>query len=755
VLSTTTYSCPPVSYGGEVFFYDLAEALAQLNHEVHLFGAPGSKCPTNGFLHYIRGTYGSISLAAEHEVYEVYKDELLKSDFIIDCSHNHLIAEQIYWFDHEHARKLFNVLNGVVTVWPRCRPWNMIVGSNKWKELIVSAISQFKGTPWENSNFDIPLPKRFEETEVHIIPWACLTPETLIFTPSGSYPIKDIVEGDANEVIGFNGSPVITRITAKQKRLISEEILQIDTEMGRTLRVTGEHPVLVKKNEGVEWVVAKRIKEGDVIYTLNEQGFLHDEPTSMEQRRRGDSLKTLSNRHSISQHIPSIVKDTNSHTEKGTQIEVEEEGAVWSKNMEGMDKGTRGDFSKTLDDSIPISDYVGTRSLQLERNQEQGNKVGVKRQICSLRQAFSIKFNELGSCIYSWYNRWRGKRFTNHGTEVKTSHIPIDKHFQHEYSSYGMVGIENSFLAFIKPTYKQRQIWKERSIHRTSGRLSSSSASPSRVSLSHSEEASSRITSPLFPASNEKSTWSLHRRRTADSSGYQGVKFEKISHIRRIFYQGLVYNLETDTHNYIANQIIVHNCDTSFYTPSEHAKQDFFLWVGRPTPYKGLGKAIELVMRADVPFKVLASREILEHQYYGVRFSEMIEKANSKGAKIEMLEEAKQPFGSVFKRELYRNAKALIFPSESNEPFGLVLIEAIACGCPCIVSNLGALPEKIENGVNGFVCKNDEEYLQAIKNIDSISPEACRKVAVEKFDRSVAAQNYLNLYEKLKDKEVA
>jgi len=346
----------------------LAEALAQLGHEVHLFAAPGSKCPTDGFLHYIRGTYGNISLAAEHEVYEVYKEELLKSDFILDCSHNHLIAEEIYWFHREHAKKVFNVLNGVVTVWPRCRPWNMIVGSNKWKELVVNAVSQFKGTPWENSDFDIPLPKRFEESEVHMIPWAC---------------------------------------------------------------------------------------------------------------------------------------------------------------------------------------------------------------------------------------------------------------------------------------------------------------------------------------------------------------------------------------------------DTSFYTPGkDYPKGDYFLWVGRPTPYKGLGKAIELVMKADVPFKVLASREILEHQYFGVKFSEIIEKANDRGARIEMLQHPKQPFENIFKRELFRHAKALIFPSESHEPFGLVLIEAMACGCPAIVSNLGALPEIIENGVNGFVCKNDEEYLEAIKNIDSISPETCRKIAVEKFDGKVAAQNYLNLYDKLKDKEV-
>lgn len=374
MISTTDYSTPPISYGGEVFFWDLAEALAQLDHEVHLFAAPGSKCPTNGFLHYIRGTYNSIiPLAAEHEVYEIYKDDLLKSDFIIDCSHDHLVAEQIYWYHREHAKKLFNVLNGVVTMWPRCRPWNMIVGSNKWKELVLNAISQFKGTPWEGTQFDAPLPKRFEESEVHIIPWAC---------------------------------------------------------------------------------------------------------------------------------------------------------------------------------------------------------------------------------------------------------------------------------------------------------------------------------------------------------------------------------------------------DTSFYTPGcprgQSSEEDYLLWVGRPTPYKGLAKAIELAVKADMPFKVLIRKHaILEHERYGATYSEIIQKANEKGAKIEVIEEAKEPHGNMLKRELYRNAKALIFPDECHEPFGLVLIEAMACGCPCIVSNLGALPEIIENGVNGFVCANDEEYLDAIKSVGLISSETCREVAVKKFDRLVAAQNYLSLCEKLKNREVA
>jgi glycosyltransferase involved in cell wall biosynthesis len=175
-LSTSTYACPPISYGGEVFFYDLSCGLSKLGHSVTLYAAPGSKPPEpNGSLKYIRGSYGAIAPPFEYEVYKMYKEEILSSDLIIDCAHAHTIAEQVAWFHREHKSNVLIVQNGVVTHTPRCAPWNIVVGSSMWKKLVVQGISQFKDTPWEKSDFDFAMSKCFPEEEVHIIPWATNT----------------------------------------------------------------------------------------------------------------------------------------------------------------------------------------------------------------------------------------------------------------------------------------------------------------------------------------------------------------------------------------------------------------------------------------------------------------------------------------------------------------------------------------------------------------------------------------------------
>ncbi|MCL6578420.1 MAG: glycosyltransferase [Candidatus Bathyarchaeota archaeon] len=368
VLSTSTYACPPISYGGEIFFYDLSCGLAKLGHSVTLYAAPGSKPPEpSGSLKYMRGSYGNIAPSFEYEVYKMYKEEILRSDFIIDCAHSHAVAEQIAWFHREHKCKVFIVQNGVVTHTPRCDPWNIIVGSSIWKRLIVQGISQFKDTPWENSGLDSFMLKRFPEEEVHVIPWA-----------------------------------------------------------------------------------------------------------------------------------------------------------------------------------------------------------------------------------------------TN----------------------------------------------------------------------------------------------------------------------------------------------------TEFYCPDPDApyeKEDYLLFCGRPTPYKGLHTAIKLAEETKIPLKIFSSIAQIEHQFWRSYYIEMIDKAKAKGAKIELVEE-RIPFGYEQKRDLYRKAKALIFPYEHNEAFGLTIIESLACGTPVITSNLGAAPEIVKDGETGFLCKTLEAYEEAVNHVEALNPEACRKDAVERFNRTRIAQMYLDLVKKLQSK---
>lgn len=90
-------------------------------------------------------------------------------------------------------------------------------------------------------------------------------------------------------------------------------------------------------------------------------------------------------------------------------------------------------------------------------------------------------------------------------------------------------------------------------------------------------------------------------------------------------------------------------------------------------------------------------------------------------------------------------AKALLFPIEWDEPFGMVMIEAMACGTPVIGFKRGSVPEVIADGKNGFIAKTKEDMINAIQKITDVNRSTCRAVAYSKFDVSIIAKDYLNL----------
>ena len=171
VISTTTYCTPPKKYGGEMYFWLLAKGLAELGHEVYLYATPGSKRPPNGHLRLIPSSYGYTVLAHEFRVWKWYRDELLKMDFIIDCSHNHIPAERIRFFHRDKMNRIVNVLNGLVSHVPRPIPYNLVVGTEKWKRLLIEGKSQFYGTEYEEmyGKYITPVPPK---AIVAVIPWA-------------------------------------------------------------------------------------------------------------------------------------------------------------------------------------------------------------------------------------------------------------------------------------------------------------------------------------------------------------------------------------------------------------------------------------------------------------------------------------------------------------------------------------------------------------------------------------------------------
>ena len=101
------------------------------------------------------------------------------------------------------------------------------------------------------------------------------------------------------------------------------------------------------------------------------------------------------------------------------------------------------------------------------------------------------------------------------------------------------------------------------------------------------------------------------------------------------------------------------------------------------------------------------------------------------------------------KVELLKNAKALIFPIDRREPFGLVMIEAMACGTPVIGFRKGSVPEIIEHGKTGFVADTPEEMIKAIERLPEINRKTCRKTVEEKFSLKQMVDKYEKIYEEL------
>ena len=115
------------------------------------------------------------------------------------------------------------------------------------------------------------------------------------------------------------------------------------------------------------------------------------------------------------------------------------------------------------------------------------------------------------------------------------------------------------------------------------------------------------------------------------------------------------------------------------------------------------------------------------------------------GKKIKFIGEV----GPKEKNKLLGGAKAVLFPSIWEEPFGLVMTEAMACGTPVIGFNKGSVSEVIKDGKTGFIVKDDKKMIQAIKNIDKIDRAECRKSVEDNFTVEKMVEGYEKVYEKV------
>ncbi|HXF58147.1 MAG TPA: glycosyltransferase family 4 protein [Actinomycetota bacterium] len=213
-------------------------------------------------------------------------------------------------------------------------------------------------------------------------------------------------------------------------------------------------------------------------------------------------------------------------------------------------------------------------------------------------------------------------------------------------------------------------------------------------------------------------------REAGDRVWYVAISHSQRSHMPDLHYGGVVYN----------------GVDVDAY-PFRAEKEGFVLFLGRAAPEKGVLRAVLAAREAGVPL-VLA-----------VKVADRVEEEHWARDVVPNLPEGTQVLGEVSleeKLDLLSRARAVLFPIDWDEPFGLVMAEAMACGTPVIATPRGAAPEVVADGVTGFLVSVEDyprEAARAIERLGEIDPSGCRARVKELFSKEAMVAGYERVYE--------
>jgi Glycosyltransferase len=192
---------------------------------------------------------------------------------------------------------------------------------------------------------------------------------------------------------------------------------------------------------------------------------------------------------------------------------------------------------------------------------------------------------------------------------------------------------------------------------------------------------------------------------------------------------------------YMANWVgtVYHGLPANLYQQGP-GDGDYVAFIGRVSPEKRVDRAIEIARLANMKIKIAAKIDKADERYFEKEIRHLFAQPH-----VEYLGEV----GEAEKNELLGHAKALLFPIDWPEPFGMVMIEAMACGTPVIAFNHGSVPEVVEHGKTGFIVNNVEKAAEALQAIHLINRGDCRDTFEKKFSATVMAENYIRLYKQL------
>ena len=191
---------------------------------------------------------------------------------------------------------------------------------------------------------------------------------------------------------------------------------------------------------------------------------------------------------------------------------------------------------------------------------------------------------------------------------------------------------------------------------------------------------------------------------------------------------------------------VVHNAIDVASFPFQAEKDDYLLFLARISPEKGPQLAVEVALRCGKKLILAGKVDPFDRDFFVSTVAPLID-----GDRVVFVGEA----DAKMKRELYKAASCVLMPITWEEPFGLVMAEAQACGTPVIAFDRGAAGEIVQDGLTGFLANSVEEMVAAVGRIDEIDLRACRRHVEAHFDSHVMAEGYLRVYQSILERSPA
>ena len=170
----------------------------------------------------------------------------------------------------------------------------------------------------------------------------------------------------------------------------------------------------------------------------------------------------------------------------------------------------------------------------------------------------------------------------------------------------------------------------------------------------------------------------------------------------------------------------------------------YLAFLGRISPEKRVDRAVEIAQRVGMPLRIAAKIDAVDREYFESRIRRLLD-----DPLVEYLGE----IGEAEKAAFLGGACALLFPVDWPEPFGLVMVEALACGTPVIAYRAGSVPEVIEEGRTGYIVDNLDAAVRAVRRIGTLDRGTCRRVFEERFSARRMCADYLAIYRTLWHRE--